>query len=61
MIVRPAPEEATVASGGAADWLTPETKPGSLKAAIAAPANATTTTMTVRVLLTLSPMVADAL
>jgi hypothetical protein len=61
MTVRPAPEEATVASGGAADWLTPATKPGSLKAATAAPPNATTTTMIVRVLLTPSPADADAL
>ena len=56
-----APEEATSASRGTGAWPVLVTKPGSLKAATAAPANATATTMTVRVLFTLSPGDADAL
>jgi hypothetical protein len=56
-----APEDATSASLGTVDSFAPVTRPGSLKAATAAPANATETTMIVRVLLTLSPAVADAL
>jgi hypothetical protein len=61
MTVRPACEEAATASRGAGDGLAPVTNPGSLNAATAAPANATATTMIVRVLLTLSPADADAL
>jgi hypothetical protein len=56
-----APEEATSASRGTGASAVLVTKPGSLKAAIAAPANATATTMTVRVLFTLSLGDADAL
>jgi hypothetical protein len=39
----------------------PTTRPGSLTAATAAAPNATATTMIVRILLTLSPGIADAL
>jgi hypothetical protein len=56
-----APEDATSASRGTGAWLALVTKPGSLNAATAAPANATATTMIVRVLLTLFPADADAL
>jgi len=61
MTVRPACEGAATASRGAGDGFAPVTNPGSLKAAIAAPANAIATTMVVRVLLTRSPADADAL
>jgi hypothetical protein len=60
-VVCRAPGEATSVSLGTGDGPALVTKPGSLKAANAAPANATVTTMIVRVFLTLSPGDADGL